>query len=134
MAEGSVGPGASGSEEDRGPHGKVVFDRELALHRVGDDEELLRVVARIFVDQAPRRVEALVRAASALDLKAVEDLAHALKSSASALALQEVSRICAELEERGARAAAAGCDSLAADLEVALAAGVDALTRSVLPE
>ena len=56
-------------------------DRQVALSRVGGDEELLREIAGLFLEDYPKALAELHEAAAKQDAKAVERTAHGLKGS-----------------------------------------------------
>jgi two-component system sensor histidine kinase/response regulator len=77
-------------------------DRRLLLERLGDDEALLADVVQVFLDDCPKRLEAIKNAVDARDPEAIRTSAHALKGAAgnlSAAGLCEAARI---LERIGA--------------------------------
>lgn len=59
------------------------FDRDAALGRVGDDVELLKEIAQLFVEDERSMVEAIEQAARAGDAKGLERSAHTLKGCVS---------------------------------------------------
>lgn len=65
------------------------FDREAALERLDDDEELLRDVVQQFISDAPASLAAIDAAIRQGDGPALRDAAHALKGSAGYLAADD---------------------------------------------
>jgi two-component system sensor histidine kinase/response regulator len=59
------------------------FDRDTALARVGDDVDLLKEIAGIFLEDCPRSLAELRDAAARGDFVLVERSAHNLKGAAS---------------------------------------------------
>lgn len=59
----------------------MVLDQEVAMARVGGDEELLRELAQLFLQEGPRLMAELRAAHSLSDAKGVERSAHGLKGS-----------------------------------------------------
>jgi HPt (histidine-containing phosphotransfer) domain-containing protein len=59
----------------------LVFDETAALDALGDDRELLAIVARAFVDEAPKVLARLHRAADDHDTKEIQAAGHVLKGS-----------------------------------------------------
>jgi two-component system, sensor histidine kinase and response regulator len=59
------------------------FDSKGALDRVGGDVDLLKDIARVFLDDCPRSLEELRTAAARGDGRVVERVAHGLKGAAS---------------------------------------------------
>jgi len=60
-------------------------DLAVALRWLGGDQALLRELVGIFVDDGPRRLEALREAMKAADVQQLEQVAHSLKGSAANL-------------------------------------------------
>jgi HPt (histidine-containing phosphotransfer) domain-containing protein len=60
-------------------------DLAVALRWLGGDRRLLQELVGIFVDEGPKRLEALGAAVRAVDGQQVEQIAHSLKGSASIL-------------------------------------------------
>jgi PAS domain S-box-containing protein len=74
------------------PQSKV-FDRAALLERAEGDEELLKTIVRVFLEDAPRQIAALREALARADAVGLQRQAHCLKSasgSAGATAMQEV--------------------------------------------
>ena len=59
------------------------LDCAVALERLGGDEELLREVARLFLDEYPMLMNEIRSAASARDADALQRAAHSMKGSVS---------------------------------------------------
>ncbi len=57
------------------------LDRRLALSRVGDDLELLREIADLFLEECPRALLELHQALAGADALKLENAAHSLKGS-----------------------------------------------------
>lgn len=58
-----------------------VLDRNLALERMGGDEQLLREIARLFLDDYPNLLREIRAAVEAGDAVGLERSAHSLKGS-----------------------------------------------------
>jgi len=69
-----------------------------ALRWLGGDRALLRDLARVFVEDAPGRSDALRAAAASRDAAQLERLAHSLKGSAAILRAARLQAACAALE------------------------------------
>jgi signal transduction histidine kinase/CheY-like chemotaxis protein len=81
------GPDATGAARpSNGEPQAPVFDRVLALSRLGDDEELLRAVVASFVSHAPAAMAELERALAAGDADAAHRQLHSMIGSAAAVA------------------------------------------------
>ena len=104
------------------------LDRPVALLRVGGDEELLKEIAVIFLDDYPKVLSEIRAAIANGDARQLEASAHTLKGSvanfgaaavvASALQLEQMGRT-ARLEQAAASVGALeeGLCALRADLE-----------------
>ncbi|MDP8990767.1 MAG: Hpt domain-containing protein [Acidobacteriota bacterium] len=57
------------------------LDRQWALSRVGDDLELLREIAVLFMDECPRALLEIQQAIAGEDAAKLENAAHSLKGS-----------------------------------------------------
>ncbi|GAB6068803.1 hypothetical protein JCM13664_21240 [Methylothermus subterraneus] len=93
------------------------FDRDLALRHLDGDEALLEELIALFVDEAPKRLEALKAAQQSADLEALQAAAHALKGMAAQIGALRLKEEAAALEQAakqgqgdpdGARTAALG--------------------------
>jgi HPt (histidine-containing phosphotransfer) domain-containing protein len=74
-------------------------DLSVALRWLGGDQRLLRELVGIFVDEGPKRLEALRAAVSAADGHQVEQIAHSLKGSASILGAGQLRDAAQALED-----------------------------------
>jgi HPt (histidine-containing phosphotransfer) domain-containing protein len=63
-----------------------VVDHNAALKICDEDEDLLREIAEIFINDSPKRIEKLTRGMEEKDWKAVSEAAHLMKGSALNLA------------------------------------------------
>jgi len=78
-----------------------IFDREAALARVGDDEELLLELVKIFLDDYPINLSAIRSALAAGNPKGVEYAAHTLKGAVANFGADAVVKEAFELEQLG---------------------------------
>ncbi|MEJ7604840.1 MAG: Hpt domain-containing protein [Bryobacteraceae bacterium] len=76
-------------------------DREVLLDRVGGDEELLREITKIFLDEYPALVEDIKAAVKDGDAIQLEHAAHSLKGSVSNFGAREATEAAFELECMG---------------------------------
>lgn len=60
---------------------KTVFDKDEALHIIGDDEEFLKELAKMFIDDFPEQISKIKEAINSHDSKALEKSAHKLKGA-----------------------------------------------------
>jgi HPt (histidine-containing phosphotransfer) domain-containing protein len=77
------------------------LDKALALSRAGGDEELLRELAALFLDDYPLTLEELRKAIAAGSATDIEHHAHSLKGSVSNFGASEVVAAALSLEEKG---------------------------------
>lgn len=57
------------------------LDYALALDRLGGDADLYREIGRLFLSEAPERMQALERARAAADADGIQRAAHALRGN-----------------------------------------------------
>lgn len=74
-------------------------DLAVALRWLGGDHQLLRELVGIFVDDGPKRLEALRAAMTAADGQQLEQIAHSLKGSAAILGAVRLQETALALEE-----------------------------------
>lgn len=86
-----------------------VFDRRVLLERLMGDEELLREIIVLFLQEAPSQVEGLKRAVREGDEAEAARMAHTLKGSAANLAA-DAFRYLARQIEMAARSEPAALD------------------------
>src|SRR5690349_21223415 len=77
------------------------LDKGLALSRAGGDEELLRELAALFLDDYPRVLEELKNAITARSAADIEHHAHSLKGSVSNFGAPAVVAAALALEQQG---------------------------------
>lgn len=100
----------------------VVFDRGIALSRVGGDAELLKEIAILFLADYPKSMNELRQAAEAGDARRVERTAHGLKGSVSNFGARPAVEAAMELETMGRAQELAEVEQVLRTLELALAA------------
>lgn len=96
------------------------LDKGLALSRAGGDEELLRELAALFLDDYPRVLEALKKAVAAGAADDIEHHAHSLKGSVSNFGAPEVVAAALSLERQGRNQALGETPAALKALEAAL--------------
>jgi HPt (histidine-containing phosphotransfer) domain-containing protein len=74
-------------------------DLAVALRWLGGDRRLLSELVSIFVDDGPKRLEAIRTALSASDVREIEHVAHSLKGSAAILGATRLQSAALALEE-----------------------------------
>ncbi|HXP44532.1 MAG TPA: response regulator [Candidatus Acidoferrales bacterium] len=77
------------------------WNKVEALDRIGGDEELLREVCEIFLEESPKLLKKLQQAVAAGDADGVVRAAHSLKGESSYLSAGGTSRAARQLEEMG---------------------------------
>jgi HPt (histidine-containing phosphotransfer) domain-containing protein len=80
---------------------RQVWQRADALDRLGGDEDLLRELCQIFLEESPKLLQTLREAVAASDSDAVMRTAHSLKGELSYLGATAASQNARELEEMG---------------------------------
>jgi HPt (histidine-containing phosphotransfer) domain-containing protein len=74
-------------------------DLSVALRWLGGDRHLLAELVGIFVDDGPKRMQAIRVALTAADVRQVEQVAHSLKGSASILGATQLQSAALALED-----------------------------------
>jgi HPt (histidine-containing phosphotransfer) domain-containing protein len=77
------------------------LDRELALSRVGDDAELLKEIAALFMEDYPSVLAEIRAAAARGDAEGVERAAHGLKGSVANFGAQAAVDAAFQIERMG---------------------------------
>ena len=77
------------------------LDCAVALERLGGDEELLREVAGLFLDEYPMLMDEIRSAAQARDADALQRAAHSMKGSVSNFGADGVYQAAFALEKKG---------------------------------
>lgn len=91
------------SYPEESPVQAQIFNREAALARVGDDEELLTELIKIFLDDYPNSMTAIDEAVAEHDASRLERAAHTLKGAVANFAADAVVKEAFELEQQGRR-------------------------------
>jgi HPt (histidine-containing phosphotransfer) domain-containing protein len=74
-------------------------DLAVAMRWLGGDQRLLAELVGIFVDDGPKRLQAIREAVSASDVRQVEHVAHSLKGSAAILGATRLQTAALALED-----------------------------------
>jgi len=77
------------------------FDLSGALERVGGDQELLKEIADLFLEDAPQILAAVRSAVESGDAEALQRAAHSLKGSVANFGAEEAVRSAYSLEQMG---------------------------------
>jgi two-component system, sensor histidine kinase and response regulator len=78
-----------------------LWDKAEALDRLGGDEELLREVCQIFLEESPKLMRKLRQAIADADAEAVMRAAHSLKGELGYLGAAGASQAARALEDMG---------------------------------
>jgi two-component system, sensor histidine kinase and response regulator len=79
----------------------ISWNKIEALGRIGNDEELLRDLCHIFLEESPKLVQKIQEAIASGDADAVMRAAHSLKGEASYLGAAATTQAARQLEEMG---------------------------------
>lgn len=105
------------------------FDLDEALERVGGDRELLKEIADLFLEDAPRSLEAVRLAIDANDCPALQRAAHSLKGSVANFGAQETVDAAFRLEKMGVDGKMGDAMATFAQLESALQTVCEGLSQ-----
>jgi two-component system sensor histidine kinase/response regulator len=100
----------------------ALFDKTVALSRVGGDVELLKEIAMLFLDDYPKSLSELRQAVESGDAKGVERTAHGLKGSVSNFGARPAVDAAFQLETMGRTRTLVEVEQVLHTLELALAA------------
>lgn len=84
-------------------HRSEIIDRAMILDRVGGDQELLREITGIFLEEYPMLIEEIKTAANLHDHKRLERAAHSLKGSVANFGASDATQAAFRLESLGRR-------------------------------
>jgi two-component system, sensor histidine kinase and response regulator len=98
------------------------LDFEVALARAGDDLELLREIAALFLENCDQWMTEIRQAVARGDAQAVEDGAHTLKGSVATFGAEAAVEAALHLEQLGRRRDLTIAAEAVHTLEIALAA------------
>ncbi len=103
------------------PEDLVGLDIAAALGRVGGDEELLREISEIFLEQCPEALSEVRDAVASTNPEALQHAAHSLKGSISNFGAKAAFDAALRLELMGRQGDLSGSAEALSDLERALA-------------
>jgi HPt (histidine-containing phosphotransfer) domain-containing protein len=101
--------------DESAPLDEEVLDNLRAAS--GDDDEFLRELAAIYLEDTPPRLEEIRLAARDGDASKLARAAHALRSGSGNLGATEVWRLCGELEKAGGSGTLAGVETTIRELD-----------------
>jgi HPt (histidine-containing phosphotransfer) domain-containing protein len=79
----------------------TLIDREMALDRLGGDEELWNDIGKLFLQECPHMLSQLQSAVAKGDARAVMETAHSMKGSLGTLGAEEGALLALDLEMMG---------------------------------
>ncbi len=97
------------------------MDRSLALSRIGGDDDLLREIAGLFLQEYPGLLARLAAAVSENDAQTVERAAHSIKGSVANFGAQSAFEAALALEQMGRAEKLVDAHAQLSALELALA-------------
>lgn len=95
----------------------MVYNRELALDRVGGDEELLDEIVGLYLDEYPALLTEIQKAVQIGDAPSLYRSAHTLKGSLGTLGAEAAHQRALDLELSGRSAQLAEAPTMLTDLE-----------------
>jgi two-component system, sensor histidine kinase and response regulator len=100
----------------------TIIDRELALDRLGGDEELWTEIGQLFLQECPNMLRQLQTAVATGDAHALMETAHSMKGSLGTLGAEEGALLALDLEMMGRNGALGASTEALAKLEEMLSA------------
>ncbi len=100
-----LSPRSDGAGDGKAKTGKptnsIIFDRAALSDRLMGSEEVIREVLSVFLDDIPRRIEALRSLVSEGDAAGAGEQAHAIKGAAASVGGEALREIAFEIEKAG---------------------------------
>jgi signal transduction histidine kinase/DNA-binding response OmpR family regulator len=107
------------------------FQMDTALERMGGDEDLLRLLAREFLEDSRRMQDRMQQALELGDLKALAEVTHSMKGAISLFTMARPRRLCLELEQLAKQADLEGARATFPQFQESLTALCDRLDEYV---
>jgi two-component system, sensor histidine kinase and response regulator len=79
----------------------TLIDRDLALDRLGGDEELWIEISKLFIQECPRMLQQLQEAVQQGDAHSLMETAHSMKGSLATLGAEDGALMALDLEMMG---------------------------------
>ena len=95
----------------------TLCDREMALDRLGGDEELWDEISKLFLEECPRMLARLQAAVAEGDAHLLMETAHSMKGSLATLGAEEGALMAMDLEMMGRNGALGASAEALARLE-----------------
>ncbi len=105
------------AETDQGVD-TALFNYAVVLERVMGDQELLKNILGIFIDEFPNQVSLMKQALAANDLARVKFRAHSIKGSSANVGATHLKTIALQIEEAAKANTASAITALISDLEI----------------
>ncbi len=105
------------TEENLPAPDRDAWNKAETIENLGGDEELLRELVEIFVDQSPKLLNKLRDAISSFDAEGVMRAAHSIKGELSCLGAAAAAETAQELETMGSKKEMAGASEMFTSLE-----------------
>jgi two-component system, sensor histidine kinase and response regulator len=122
------------SRSDRNSFDGEVMNIRDALKRLGDDEELLRDIVQIYLEDAPGMVQRMHQAVEQADANSLQQAAHSRKGLAATLSAADVVGAAAHLEHIAATRNLVEAPQGVADVDQRVAELNDAAKRFLRPK
>jgi two-component system sensor histidine kinase/response regulator len=114
------GTAAAVADEPAPPPSAEAFDTAVALKRAGGDNELLRELAGLCLDECPKLMAEIRKAVDGKDAARLLTAAHTFKGTVATFAADEAAAAALRLEEMGRAGRWDGVDDALAALEAAV--------------
>ncbi len=114
--------------------GPVTFDEDALRHRLSGDAALMADVIHLFLEDLPKRLDAIKDAVTGRDAEALRQAAHALKGSAGNLSAGGLAEAARELERIGAESRMDDADTAWDLLSTEASTVADVLRRYAAPD
>ncbi|MCD4829335.1 MAG: PAS domain S-box protein [Candidatus Cloacimonetes bacterium] len=108
-----------------------VFDREILLERLMDDEDLVKEITELFLGDIPVQIQALKDALDAEDASVAERVAHTIKGASANVSGEALSKLAHKMEKAGKAGNLDDVRGLMAELESQFALLHTAMTKDL---
>ena len=109
----------------------TAFDRPGLLERLEGDEEFLRELAKMFLEDSPTTLDGLKDALAANDAEETRRFAHGLKGAAANISGAELSELARAVEKAGSDGDVTRAAALLPEVEAAMGRLVQALEEEL---
>jgi HPt (histidine-containing phosphotransfer) domain-containing protein len=79
----------------------MIFDKNLLLEKLGNDEEAYTEIINIFLTDIPEQIDALKNAISTKNSSLIQRQAHTIKGAAGNMGATVLQKVAFEMEEAG---------------------------------